>query len=78
VTTIAVSTVIAAASSDPSLAEQLGPYVVSGLVALLGVWLGKWWERSTETRSWLRDRHAYTRLTAALTEIKDQSARATA
>jgi hypothetical protein len=42
-------------AADPSVVEQFGPYVVSGVIALVGVWLGKLWERRGGTEAWRRD-----------------------
>jgi hypothetical protein len=51
--------------------SDIAPYAVSGLIALLGVWLGKRWERRTSLESWIRDRRlsAYARLLTASHDV---------
>lgn len=52
------------AAGDTSTVEQLITYGVPGAIALLGVWLGKAWERRSAIGNWRRDRRleAYSRL----------------
>jgi hypothetical protein len=68
-------------ASDPTVAEQilqvlgaLAPFAV-----LLGVWLGKRWEQSGATESWLRDRRldVYTRVLSTTAKMQDDGLRAT-
>ena len=64
-------------NGDASTVEQLVTYGVPGLIALLGVALGKFWERRSGTTSWRRDRRlaAYTELLTGLNDLRQHSVR---
>lgn len=48
--------------TDPSFVEQATPYLVSGVVAMAALMLGRWLERRDSHAAWLRERQlaAYT------------------
>jgi hypothetical protein len=62
---------------DDSTVEQLIRYGVPGVVALVGVWLGRMWERRGATRRWRRDQRldAYSRLLEAISKARDAGVR---
>jgi hypothetical protein len=66
--------------ADQSLIDQFGPWVIPGAIALIGVWLGKLWERGGAHSAWLKDKQlaAYAGLAAALEEARNRAYRATA
>ena len=67
-------------NADPSLLDQFGPWVVPGVIALVGVWLGKVWERGSARSAWLTDKRlaAYSRLGGALQQARTSAFNATA
>jgi hypothetical protein len=64
-------------NENASTVEQLITYGVPGVIALLGVWLGKTWERRSGTQSWRRDRRldAYAGFLSVLNDLREQSRR---
>jgi hypothetical protein len=64
-------------NENASTVEQLITYGVPGVIALLGVWLGKTWERRSGAQSWRRDRRldAYAGFLSVLNDLREQSRR---
>jgi hypothetical protein len=64
-------------NEDASTVEQLITYGVPGVIALLGVWLGRVWERRSGTQSWRRDRRldAYAGFLTVLNDLREHSIR---
>jgi hypothetical protein len=64
-------------NENSSTVEQLITYGVPGVIALLGVWLGKTWERRSGRQSWRRDRRldAYAGFLSVLNDLREHSRR---